>query len=171
MLFIQHFSTFIFPFLVFGSTALGGISKGVIVEPGRMYLAKPHFILPVSAQEVCVFSVIMENRDSTVKPGLQCHDRCTMIALGTPNPANGLVHVAILTDTEHPNGGTKKQSEYGIPGIGQHVLQSCSQVNQVNLEHIPIDGNIWWHNKKTFQMDSTTLRKLITDTGACSTWW
>jgi hypothetical protein len=63
MLFIKHFSTFIFAFLVFDSMTLGTCKKVEKVVPGRIYVGKPQFIQPAPVQEVCVLSVIMENRD------------------------------------------------------------------------------------------------------------
>jgi hypothetical protein len=54
MLFIRHFSTFIFSSLIFGSMAEQ-------LMPGRIYAAHYRDVLPDVTHLVHVFSVILEN--------------------------------------------------------------------------------------------------------------
>jgi hypothetical protein len=67
MLFIKHFDTIIFAFLVFGSMVLGMPvpTRGKPVDPveeGKIYQAPLNHTNPKAGNQVHVLSVILENR-------------------------------------------------------------------------------------------------------------
>lgn len=85
-----------------------------------------------------------------------------MVALGHPDSATGHVHVGILTHTSDPNGGTKPESEYGIPGDG-HAKQSYHTIHKDNLEHL---AGTHSQAMKDHQMSDAHLKKFEADTKA-----
>jgi hypothetical protein len=90
-----------------------------------------------------------------------------MVALGSSG-SEILVHVAVLTGTAHPNGGTKRQSDYGIPSNSpnSYVLQTLAAIYKYNMKYLPEENNQCanWQDKKDFKMESTNLNRLIEDT-------
>ncbi|KAF8227046.1 hypothetical protein L208DRAFT_1406092, partial [Tricholoma matsutake] len=139
MLFIKHFATFLFASLVLGSTVLAMPTKGAkpdSIEKGKIYQGKVHHTVPAAGKS---------------KDG-----RHPMVTLGHPHPDTGHVHVGILTHHEDPNGGTKPESEYGLPGNG-HVKQSHHTIHKDHLEHL---ADTHSQEKKDHQMSDANLKKL-----------
>jgi hypothetical protein len=86
-----------------------------------------------------------------------------MVALSSPgDPCAGYVHVGLMTHTEIPNGGSKPESTYGLPGDG-YVLQTYHIIPQDKLQLLPTTQP---QVKRDHIMSPDNLRKLKADTEA-----
>ena len=85
-----------------------------------------------------------------------------MIPLGEPDPTTGRVHVGVLSHTADQPGGTKPESEYGLPGDG-HVRQSYHDIHPEDLEHL---ADTHGEAKKAHQMSNEHMSKLKQHTEA-----
>ena len=163
MLFIKHFATFIFTSLVFGSMVLAMPAKGAkpdSIEKGKIYQGKVNHTEPKAGTSVC--SLSHSGKRGLKNPGLQDAGRHPMVILGDPDSVTGHAHVGILTHTEDPNGGTKPESEYGLPGDG-HAQQSYHTIHKDKLEHL---GDAHPQAKKDHQMSDEHLKNFEADTKA-----
>jgi hypothetical protein len=160
MLFITHFSTFIFASLVFGSMAQD-------IVPGKVYLGLQTAIRPI-VELVHILSVILEHAYYNDNLGLQtpAFPKSLLVALEKPDSATGLVHVAVLTKIPCNRGCTKHGFSYDMPW-DCHVSQIKHTIPENILEHIHIDPDTpdpdHWQQWINYQMTPQDLQKVKYD--------